>query len=139
MNTRTMKRSESPGSGRLLNRTEKLELRAQAVEQIKVLLAEKPRSPLEIAERLGLHKSTAYAHLNHMASELRLVRRSGHFDAKRRELWILGADHSLPTVEDRLDGFKMKVATVPARQLGMARDALVAALFGTPGQGASAC
>jgi DNA-binding CsgD family transcriptional regulator len=137
--SKTNNRAHPPGSGRHMGTKEKLELREQARAAIRVLLAEQPLSPGDIAERLGLNQSTAYAHLKHMAKELREVRRTGRCDARRRELWELGEDVALPTGDELLDrGIAPKRPMAPAVQIGMWRDGLVAALFGAPEQGAAA-
>lgn len=126
--TKTSKRAHPPGSGRHMSTKEKLELREQAVRQIIVMLEQKPVTPVDVAEALGLHKATAYAHLRYMA-ENRQARRSGKYDESRRELWALGEE--LPPPDEVLDDcIAPKRPIVPARQVGMWRDGLVAALFG---------
>lgn len=130
--TKTIKRAHSPGSGRHMSTKEKLELREQAAKQIIAMLEQKPVTPVDVAEALGLNKATAYSHLRYMAGN-RQVRRSGKYDEHRRELWELGEDLTLPTKEEILDrDFEPKRPIVPACQVGMWRDCLVAAFFGTP-------
>lgn len=135
---RVYKLNHRPGSLRLLGRTEKLAAREAAVEQIKVLLAQRRMCAAEIADELNLVKTTAFAYLRYMAVQLRVARRAGAQDEQKRELWELGEDPTLPSPEELLDqSFAQRNATVPARQLGMWRDPLVAAIHG-PALGAAA-
>ncbi len=132
--TRAYKVNHAPGSGRLVGRAVKKERRAAAVEQIKLLLAEGPKTAADLREALGLNGSTAFAYLHHMASDLRIARKTGTQDGKGRELWELGEDLTLPHPDAELDAsFAQRAHTVPARQVGMWRDAMVAALFGPAG------
>ena len=68
---------------------------------------------------------------------LRLIHMTGTY-RNRAELWAPGAETSLPALDDELDRvFAVKRGIGPARQIGMRRVALVAALFG-PAHGAAA-
>lgn len=113
-------------------------LRVESIERIRVLLADGPLSTTEARQALGLSPSSAYAFLQHMASNLREVRKSTMKDVKGRDLWELGEDLTLASSDQVLDAkFAQRRITVPARQMGMPRDHLVAALFG-PALGAAA-
>ena len=73
-----------------------------------------------------------------MSVQLRVARRAGTQDEQKRELWELGEDPTLPSPDELLDqSFAQRRSAVPARQVGMWRDYLVAALFG-PAQEAAA-
>lgn len=105
-------------------------LRETSIERIRVLLAQGPLSTTEVQQDLRVSPSSAYAFLQHMARNLREVRKSGK-DAKGRDLWELGEDLTLASSDQILDAkFAQRRITVPARQMGMPRDHLVAALFG---------
>lgn len=135
---RVYKVQHRPGSLRLVGRAAKLARRAEVVEKIKVLLAQRRMSAAEIAEELDLLKTTAFAYLRHMSLELRVARKAGIQVEHGRQLWELGEDLTLPTPDELLEqSIAVRRSTVPARQVGMWRDSLVAALFG-PARGAAA-
>lgn len=112
------------------------ELRDYYVPLIEALLKQRGKMTREaIAVELGLNPNTAAAYLHHMYRTLRIIRR-GQRNLRSQLEWQVGADFTLPADDEDVTTTQR---TVPARQLGMARDALVAALFGAPVQGASAC
>jgi hypothetical protein len=113
--------------------------RNECIERITALMQkEGPKTIGELSERLSISRSRVAAYLYHMESELRTARRSGKYLAQR-VLWELGADPLMPMMDDALDkSFAARRRIVPACQVGMARDWLVAALFGEPAQGAAA-
>jgi hypothetical protein len=112
------------------SRADKIAQRAAAIERVAELLAQKPRTALELSFILDVHQSTVFSYLHHMERELRTARKSGRFNGSR-ELWELGVDPLLPEKpEPRNLGTTPQRGTVPARQCGMWRDPLVAALFG---------
>ena len=128
---RVYKVQHCPGSGRLVGRAEKKRRRAEAVEKITVLLAQRRMCAAEIADELQLVKGTAFAYLRFMASDLRVARKAGAQDDQGRELWELGEDPTLPSLEEvdaAADAPSRRM--VPARQIGLVRDSLIAALFG---------
>jgi hypothetical protein len=120
-------------AGANLSNAEKLRRRDAACERIRVLLAKQPMSVGAIAADLGLNTGTVYGYLCFMA-ELGEVRRAG-VPGARRPLWELGVEHpaKLEANAVRPQG----AVIVPAVQVGMHRDGLVAALFG-PARGALA-
>ena len=125
-----LRRSHAPESGCRVSPAIRQERRIAACARILVALEAGPLAAGPVADLVGLNRSTGYAHLKYMASELRTVRRAGH-DEEGRVTWELGEDFSLPTPDECLDAaFAARHATVPARQLGMSRDSLVAAFFG---------
>lgn len=114
---------------------EQAELREQRIEAITKLLAAGPKSALELSATLIINRSTMGTLLLSMEKTLRTARRSGERRGAQ-VLWELGEN---PEVEDEIDqAIAPKRPIVPARQVGMWRDGLVAALFG-PGQGAQPC
>jgi hypothetical protein len=113
-------------------RADKIAQRAAAIARVLDLLAEAPRTALELSVILDVHQSTVFSYLHHMERELRTARKSGKRRGTR-ELWELGADPLLPVKDAPRDvGHTPRNGTVPARQCGMWRDPLVAALFGPP-------
>lgn len=120
-----------PGVGRPGCSAEKRAMRTACVIRIREVLADGPMSTFDVKKALGVSSSATYAALNFMMLELREVRRSGQRDDRRAFLWELGEDLTLSAADQQ------QTRTVPARQVGMWRDHLVAALFG-PAQGAAA-
>jgi hypothetical protein len=113
--------------------------RDAACTRILVLLKAGPTSAAALSEVLSLTIPTTSAYLRYMAIDLRSVRRIGARDELKRELWALGEDVMMPTRDQLMDSsFEQRRRTVPAKQVGMWRDGLVAALFGAPGGGAAA-
>jgi hypothetical protein len=108
-----------------------VEQRDAALARIRTMLAEKPVTVHDVCVALGVARGAAYRYLKHLAvdDEAHPTRK---FDAKRRELWAAGAG------QDKRKGAEVKIATVPAQQMGVQRDPLVAALFG-PARGGAAC
>jgi len=86
----------------------------------------------EICAELGLGESAALTYLRRMRLDGKVcrieTRKGGAI------LWELGEDQLLDAPDSK-DG--MKQHTVPARQLGMERDPMIAALFG-PAMGVAA-
>jgi hypothetical protein len=120
-------------AGTNISNAEKLRRRDAACVRIREMLAAQQMSVGAIAADLGLNTGTVYGYLGFMA-ELGEVRRAV-VPGARRPLWELG-------VEDpaKLDVHGMRpqgAVIVPAVQVGMRRDGLVAALFG-PARGAAA-
>lgn len=116
------------------SRQEQLATRAASVARIKELLAVEPRTAAELsqvlASELQVTRTTVFGYLRHMHKTERSIRLAGETRG-RAELWELGADPALPAPDEALDrSFARKCATVPARQVGMEREPLVAALFG---------
>lgn len=107
-----------------------IEQRDAALARIRAMLAEKPVTVADVCIALGVARGAAYRYLKHLAVEDE-AHPTRKFDAKRRELWAAGAG------EDKRKGAVAKIATVPAQQVGVHRDPLVAALFG-PARGAAA-
>jgi hypothetical protein len=112
--------------------------RAEAVAKVTEALAEGPKTMAELLEVVKCLRPTMANYMRYMHKTLRVIHMTGQY-RNRGELWALGADTTLPTFDEQLDQlFAAKCGTVPARQLGMWRDPLVAALFG-PASGGAAC
>ena len=103
--------------------------RTAAMERVRVLLAERPLSNFDISARLGIPSGTVYAYLREMEENGEAYKMDGH-DERGRKRWALDSeDHQAAT--DRAQAEQARRAwKVPARQVGMQRDPLVAALFG---------
>lgn len=106
--------------------------RDHAIERIRELLMLGPASRATICEAIGLNENTCSMYLGYMRKELRLIRVSERKSFVKALEWELGEDPSLPPEDSPTQ------SSVPARQLGIARDPLVAALFGPAAQAAAA-
>lgn len=118
-----------------LSNAAKIAMRAEAVTRIRELLGKAKLSVVDLARVLRINSNTVYGYLRYMA-EMGEVRRSGEFDAERREKWELGAED--PVKLQKQEVKPQGAVIVPARQVGMSRDGLVAALFGPAKHGAAA-
>jgi hypothetical protein len=106
------------------------EQRAYYVKEIEQLMAERGLVTRElICDELGLNPNTASAYLRHMHKDLRMIQRLQERKGISRVQWKLGEDFALVAMDDEIER-GAKQHTVPARQIGMCRDSLVAALFG---------
>jgi len=108
-------------------------MRAQCLARIEELLADGPMSAAALFKELGVTRGTVFGYLHYMHKIERtvypLAEKSG-----RSKQWALGADPALPNGDDVSAPQR---GSAPAQQVGMWRDALVAALFG-PAQGIAA-
>jgi len=111
-----------------LPRAEQQAHRAACLERIPQLLEQGHKTAAEIGQLLAVHPSTAFAYLHFLAHELHTVRKNGELK-NGAALWELGADPSLSAAKNTGAGAPQR-SVVPAQQLGMWRDWLVAALFG---------
>lgn len=112
--------------------------RAEAVAKVTEALADGPKTLAELLVVVKCLRPTMANYMRYMHKTLRVIHMTGQY-RNRGELWALGEDKTLPTFDEQLDQlFAAKRGTVPARQMGMPRDPLVAALFG-PAQGGAAC
>jgi hypothetical protein len=105
----------------------KIAMRAEAVKRIRELLGRARLSVVDLARVLRINSNTMYGYLRYMA-EIGEVRRSGEFDAERREKWELGTED--PAKLQKHEAKPHGAVIVPARQVGMWRDPLDVALFG---------
>jgi hypothetical protein len=118
-----------------LSCAEKVSRRDRAIVRIGELLAEKHRTVVDLAAELSIPWNTVYGYLRFM-QEVGDAHQTGRFAGDRREFWAAGPVHPGEPVES-LDDSPRNAWIVPARQMGMPRDPLVAALFG-PAQAANA-
>lgn len=101
------------------------ETRALFVQKIIELLERDRKASREtMCTELGLNPNACSMYLTYMRKELRLIRTTGTRNWLSAFEWELGEDPSLPA-----EGVPVQ-STVKARQLGIKRDPLVAALFG---------
>ena len=136
-----MARAPRPCSPKgLQTKEQQLAARAAAVAVIESQLLEGPKTIGELLAAVGGKRATLVSYLIHVHK----TRRTARPTSERRGngfLWVLGADLTLPTQDEELDRmFAVKRGSGPARQIGMIRDPLVAALFGpaVPALGAAA-
>src|SRR5690606_3232822 len=103
-----------------------------AIEAIQQLLREKRMTSPQLAEALGLHASTTFNYLRHMAKTLHLVRRTDKMDRPNGSFyWELGAEILLVELDEKEDPrYAPKRKIVQAYQIGIPRDPMIAALFG---------
>lgn len=113
------------------------EQRKHYLPKIEKLLEAGPTTRETICAELGLNPNTATAYLRHMYKDLRTIRKAATLE-DNTVLWELGEDPTLAAMDEDAEAGNAKQHTVTARQMGMARDPLVAGLFGAPGQGAAA-
>lgn len=124
--------------GSLRPKEEQLAARAAAVAKVLELLQDGPKTAAELLAEVDGLRPTFSNWLNHMHKKLRLIRMTGEY-RNRGELWELGADPAVPDPDDELDALiAPKRGVHPAKQIGMFRDPLVAALFGPAAAGAAA-
>lgn len=118
--------------GSLRPKEEQLAARAAAVATFLEMLKEGLKTAADLFAVVGGKRPTVSNYLAHMHKNMRVIRMTGQY-RDRAELWTLGADPALPAPDDELDHiFAVKRGIGPARQIGMRRDPLVAALFGQP-------
>lgn len=99
--------------------------RAAAIERVRALLAQEPASSRAIADQLELNAHTVHGYLLHLESE-GVACRTGRHDKNGRLMWKLCTpEESMATEHSR------RALITRARQVGMPRDQLVAAFFGS--------
>jgi hypothetical protein len=116
-----------------LSNAQKIARRDAGTERIRALLAERAMTVTDLAVELRQSQGTTYAYLRYLA-EMDEVHRTDAVDVHQRKMWALGPDESNVAEVETKEKFQGAVI-VPARQLGIPRDPLVAALFG-PARGA---
>lgn len=127
----------SPTSLSMRSKEVQLAARADAMKKITDALEHGPKTAGDLFVIAGCLRPTLSSYMAYMHKTLRVIRKTEEV-RERDQRWELGADPYLPTQDEELDRlFAVKRGTAPARQLGMPRDHLVAALFG-PARGASA-
>ena len=98
-----------------------------------MLLENGPLTSGEISKELGINPIAGYRCLAYMRDDLRQIHSIPANNRRKMNQWAIGPDASLKSKDAALDqSFAERRFTVPARQIGMVRDALVAALFGAP-------
>jgi len=123
--------------GALGSKTAQCAARDAVVAKVTELLQEGPKTVAEMYPHVVCLRPTFSNYLAHMHKKLRLIHMTGAY-RNRAELWAWGPDPKLASVDDEIDqAFAVRRGVGPARQIGMRRDVLVAALFG-PAPGAVA-
>jgi hypothetical protein len=109
--------------------------REAAIQKIRDLLAERPMTNMELAVRLDVPPRTAYGYLCHLQDMGEVYQMDGT-DSRGRKTWTMDDAKKVNSTR-AMDEHSKRAWIVPARQMGMPRDPLVAALFG-PARGAAA-
>jgi hypothetical protein len=124
----------------MLRKVAATDQREHYVVKILKLLVAGPASLDTIATTLGLRPDVTASYLHHMHHDLREIRRWQERPGFSATLWRIGEDPHLPQRGGSLLGNEsdVKRSVVPARQMGMVRDPLVAAMFG-PAREVAAC
>lgn len=108
--------------------------RAAAMQKIEGMLRERKYTAPEMARATKTEKNTLNGYLRYMQKTLRKVRIATP-PGIRPALWELGADPSLPSVDEVLDRLiAPKRGIHKAVQIGIPRDPLIAAFFGPANQ-----
>lgn len=114
---------------------EQVSRREAAMQRIRKMLADQSMSCFDLSAELGIPSGTVYGYLRNL-EEQGEVYQLEHLDDRGRKAWALDSE-AQQAATDRVAAEHAKRAwIVPARQIGMHRDELVAALFG-PAQGAA--
>lgn len=103
--------------------------RAEAIEKIRKLLPERPMTNLELAVRLNIPARTVYGYLCHL-QDLGEAYQMNATDSRGRKTWAMDDDAQQVAAGRAAAEHAQRAVIVPARQVGMPRDGLVAALFG---------
>lgn len=102
--------------------------RAAAIERVRALLAVEPASSRALADQLELNTHTVHRYLLDMEQEGTACK-AGRHDKNGRLMWkVCTPEESIATEHGN------RALITRARQVGMARDPLVQALFGPAGR-----
>lgn len=115
--------------------------RAENCERILAVLARGPMISADISKAVGLPTSAGYSCLSYMRDRLDQIHMMEQRDNQGRNYWALGqANAQLEKVAKPPKKTALFIPPdhrriiVPARQVGMVRDALLAAFFGPAGE-----
>lgn len=114
---------------------DKIAAREEVLDALRELLAQGNKTVHDVREQMNLSRSTAYAYLLYLEG-IDEAHRTGVRDEHGREPWAAGPA-PVPEGEEVVEADGCCAWIVPARQMGMQRDPLVAALFG-PARGGAA-
>lgn len=115
---------------------EQVARREAAIQKIRDVLTKRPMTAIELAVYIDLPTRTVYGYLARLQDLGEAYCMDGT-DERGRKTWAMD-DEAQKIAADRAAHEHSKRAwVVPARQMGMPRDPLVAALFG-PARGAAA-
>jgi hypothetical protein len=111
--------------------------REASIQKIRELLTEMPHSCFDLSAAVGIPSSTVYNYLRTMQEDGEVYQMDA-LDDRGRKTWAADSE-ALQAATDRAAAEHSKRAwVVPARQIGMPHDPLVAALFGPAQMGAAA-
>ena len=111
-------------------KAEQLAARDLAIELMTELLTESPRTVSDLVDQVGGLRPTISNYLQHMRRNLRTAMVVSEPGIKPA-LWGLGVDPALAEVDARIDdAFAERRGIAPAKQVGMWRCPMVAAIFG---------
>lgn len=103
--------------------------RADAMQKVLELLTSGPMSCFDLCGELGIAAATMYDWLHDLQIEGKVYQQEGT-DVRGRKMWALDSNERR-AAEDRVQADHAKRCwRTTARQIGMQRDPLVAALFG---------
>lgn len=120
-----MKREQNKGGP---SPAEKLANREAVCDQILALLAEQPRTVVEIADELNVKEGMAHRYLAYLC-EMGEACRQAERGPNNRQIWQLGRDGAPADKKERGNAFS-GAKVVPARQVGMWRHPQDVAFFG---------
>lgn len=111
-----------------LSHAEKIARREEAIVRIREMLAVRRRTVIDMAAEMNIPWNTVYGYMRFM-QEVGDAHPTGEFAQGRREFWAAGRGKPREGAAAP-DCSQRRAIVKPAQQVGMARDALVAALFG---------
>lgn len=114
--------------------SDQVALRSAAIEEVRALLKDKPQSCFDLSAALGIPSSTIYSYLATL-QDMGEVYQMEALDDRGRKTWALDDDAKQVATGRAQAEHSRRAWIVPARQVGMQRDPLVAALFGPAGGG----
>lgn len=115
-----------------------LALRAENCARILAVLEKGPMATAQISDALGLRQSACYSCLRYLSGRLHQIHAVGQRDSLGRNYWQLGRAAAQPVQPAKKAAAfgppEHRRIIVPARQMGIVRDGLLAAFFGPAGE-----
>lgn len=109
--------------------------RAVCCARILDMLKLAPLTSEQVALALDISPISSYRYLAHMRDELRQIHAVPADSTRKMNQWVLGAGSAPSAKDEGMDrSFAQRRVIAPARQVGMVRDSLIAALFGPAGE-----
>lgn len=103
--------------------------RAEAIEQMQTMLAERPMSCFDLAASIGVPAGTVYGYLRTLEEEGEVYQLDGT-DGRGRKTWAADSEAKRIATDRTQAKHERRVWVVPARQIGMQRHWMDVALFG---------